>query len=168
MKLWKHTLITAIAFFGIAASVLYTSCEKDSCLDLKCHNGGSCAEGFCRCPTGYEGTECEIKSVDKFLGAFYGNNKCNNLPPLTDTIDIFLVGEPNQVKLVQHSRITDTLTGTVAPSGIEITVPTQEHDIYKRNISVTMIGPQLKFYFEEIININTSQKNVCYFTGYRH
>jgi len=59
MKLLKYTLLPALFFIGIASSVLYTSCEKDYCTLLKCKNGGSCAEGFCRCKSGYEGTECE-------------------------------------------------------------------------------------------------------------
>lgn len=165
MKLWKHTLISAIAFLGVSTTVLYTSCEQDSCLDLKCRNGGACAEGFCRCPTGYEGTECEIKSADKFIGLFIGNKTCVNTPPFADTAEVFMYQEPNQVKFVLHSNIADTLTGTVV--GDHLTVAEISSGNYKRNVSADVLNNKLTIYDEQIINVNTGQKTVCNFIGFK-
>jgi hypothetical protein len=166
MKLWKHTLITALAFFGISTTVLYTSCEKDSCLDLRCKNGGSCADGFCRCPTGYEGTECEIKSANKFVGTFYGNVSCGSLPPLTDTVDVFFFAEPNQLKLVQHSRITDTIVGTAVGNNLLVNQVTA--DSYKKNVNGVLDNNKITVYVEEVHNTNTGDKDVCYFIGFKN
>jgi hypothetical protein len=130
MKLWKNTLISAMAFMGISSTVLYTSCEQDSCLDLVCKNGGSCADGFCRCQTGFEGTECEIKAGTKFIGRFIGNVKCNELPPLTDTVDIWMSQEPNQLKMVQYSRKFDTVSGTAL--GQAMIIPVFYNDTYRK------------------------------------
>src|ERR1044072_8728888 len=95
MKLWKNTLITAFAFIGISSTVLYTACVKDACADLKCQNNGTCTDGFCHCPTGYEGTECELLSTDRFQGVWVGTSVINTkpvdvIPTLYDTVSIFV------------------------------------------------------------------------------
>lgn len=33
-----------------------------------CVNGGVCVESVCACPTGYEGSQCELQWKDKFSG----------------------------------------------------------------------------------------------------
>lgn len=167
MKLWKHTLITAISFFGITATTLYTSCEKDSCLDLKCRNGGSCAEGYCRCPTGYEGSECEINAGTKFIGRFIGNVKCNQSAPLADTIDAWMLKAPDQIQFVDHSRITDTITGTAIGQDLQIPVYTSGN--YRKTISLTVDNNRITYYIEEVPDVTNANipKNVCYFIGYK-
>src|SRR4051794_23631188 len=89
MKFWKLTLITVCSFFAISATVLIASCEKDACTELKCKNGSACTEGFCRCQTGYEGSECEFKTVNRFIGTYVGYNHCGELPSLLDTLDVY-------------------------------------------------------------------------------
>jgi hypothetical protein len=39
---------------------LVIGCYKDPCEDIFCKNGGTCIEGICKCPNGYEGENCEI------------------------------------------------------------------------------------------------------------
>ena len=97
MKLWKHTLISAVAFLGISSTVLYTSCNDDSCLKLNCRNGGTCADNLCKCPSGYEGTQCENKIADRYIGGYVGITKVNEEPPMTDSARIFLVKYPATV-----------------------------------------------------------------------
>jgi hypothetical protein len=165
MKLWKHSLITAFAFIGISTTVVYTSCEKDSCLDLKCKNGGSCADGFCRCQTGFEGTECEIKAATKFLGRFIGNYTCPNTTPLKDTVDIWLQQDPNKVKFVEHSRITDTLSGTV--TGINLTFSEQSSGVYRKYTTAEVLSNKLTVFVDEIYDVNTGARKACSFIGYK-
>jgi len=165
MKFWKHTLITAFAFFGISSTVLYTSCEKDACLDLRCKNGGSCADGFCRCQTGYEGTECEIKAATKFLGRFIGNYTCPATTPLKDTVDIWLTTDPNEVKFVERSRVTDTLTGIV--TGNELTFEQQTNGNYWKYTKATINGNRLTAYIEEVFDATTGSKRTCNFIGFK-
>jgi hypothetical protein len=50
--------ITIVAF-----SVILNSCKKDPviqdpCLNIKCQNGGTCANGLCNCTTGWSGSDC--------------------------------------------------------------------------------------------------------------
>jgi len=172
MKIWKTTLISAFAFFGISSTVLYTSCEQDACLDLKCKNGGSCAEGFCRCKTGYEGAECEIIAADKFLGRYIGQRACTG-SPISDTIEIFLDQYPDKVKMVQHSRPADTLSGTVKgyeTDGYAISFAEYSRDNYRRYTTAKLLLDQRKLsVYNEItedITISTN-KEVCNFLGFR-
>lgn len=172
MKIWKTTLIAAFAFFGITSTVLYTSCERDACLDLKCRNGGSCAEGFCRCKTGYEGAECEISAADKFLGRYIGERTCTG-SPLSDTIEIFLDQYPDKVKMVQYSRIADTLSGTVKEydtDGYAISFSEYSRDNYRRYSTGKLFLDQRKLSvyneFTEDITVSTG-KEVCNFLGFR-
>ncbi|PZF71001.1 hypothetical protein [Taibaiella soli] len=166
MKFWKHTLITACSFVGIASTVLYTACEKDSCTDLTCKNGGSCADGFCRCPTGFEGAQCETRTVDRFTGTYYGNSRCNALPSLVDTVVVFLKTMPNTVGLVKMSNITDTLYGTVADN--DITFPAQTGNNTARYVNAVIDGNAKKItvYDQQIYDVAANKQNVCNFIGF--
>jgi hypothetical protein len=57
--------------FGLLAvtAVAFTSC-KDECKDVTCSNGGTCTEGICDCPSGYEGTNCETSWSSAFAGNY--------------------------------------------------------------------------------------------------
>lgn len=64
-------LATVLCFVG----VVYTSCSKSennvaSCEGINCKNDGVCRLGKCVCPNGFEGTYCEVKYHDKFLGGW--------------------------------------------------------------------------------------------------
>jgi hypothetical protein len=58
------SLVTLTAFL----SSVYFSCNRDKCKTIVCAHGGVCNEGSCICPSGYEGSNCETTSRDKFLG----------------------------------------------------------------------------------------------------
>jgi len=165
MKLWKHTLITAFAFFGISTAVLYTSCEKDTCADLKCRNGGSCAEGFCRCPSGYEGTECEQQAATKFLGRYIGHYSCPDNPPILDTVDIWLLQAPNKISFVAHTAIADTLTATV--NGTDLNFDEKQNGNYKKYNNAELMANKISVFTEETFDPNTNQRSTCSFIGFK-
>lgn len=163
MKFWKSYLITAIAFFGITTTVMLSSCEQDSCTSLKCQNGGSCAEGYCRCPTGFEGAECEIKSADRFVGLFTGYRTCTGYPPTPDSVEIFMDQEPVMIKLVMYNNKLDTFSGTVQGTHIEF-LPV-ENGTYKRHITADFLNNKLKVYDDQIMDIEAGTRLVCSFIG---
>jgi hypothetical protein len=76
MKQFKQIALTALLSISAFGAVVYTSCNKDECKDVVCQNGGTCSGGTCTCATGYEGTNCEIKSRDKFVGTYTGTETC--------------------------------------------------------------------------------------------
>lgn len=48
----KHLLLYVLFYVLI-------SCNKDSCKDSICLNGGNCVNGICQCAPGYSGTHCD-------------------------------------------------------------------------------------------------------------
>lgn len=76
MKNIKVSILGAFAF----AMVLFAGCD-DPCKDVSCLNGGTCLEGTCECPTGYEGTDCGTEANAKFTGTL------NMLSSACDTVD---------------------------------------------------------------------------------
>jgi len=168
MKFWKHTLITAIAFFSIAAMVFYTACTKDPCNTLVCKNGGACVSGLCQCPAGYEDAECGTRSVLRYLGHYTGYTTCNSTITVADTVDIYPTTDSVDVAVIQHSNISDTLIGTVStnPSGTgSITIPTDSISNYTRSVVITLNANQLSIFSTQITNGDLSSKVNCTFSG---
>ncbi len=64
----KTILISALATFSAFISIVYVSCNRDKCKTIVCAHGGVCNSGGCICPSGYQGSNCETLSRNKFLG----------------------------------------------------------------------------------------------------
>ena len=62
----KKNLFNLFAAASVVA-ISFAGCVKDPCKDIVCQNGGTCAEGICACPSGYEGDLCAAESRTKFL-----------------------------------------------------------------------------------------------------
>jgi hypothetical protein len=65
---FRRILITSLAALTTVFSVAYTSCNRDKCKTIVCANNGVCDGGKCTCPSGYQGSNCETVSRDKFIG----------------------------------------------------------------------------------------------------
>lgn len=112
MKFWKHSLLAACSFLAIASMVTYSSCVNDSCKAIVCRNGGTCADEFCTCPSGYEGTQCEIKSMEKFVGFYDGITKVNQQTVIIDSANVdYVRGKLATVEAYIFSRPNDMITG---------------------------------------------------------
>lgn len=59
-------------------SVIFLLISCDPCKDVNCQNDGVCDEGTCTCPSGYEGTLCEVAIRDKMIGTYYGSTECTD------------------------------------------------------------------------------------------
>ena len=117
MKPWKISFLTALSFLGFIGVFLFAACERDACTNVTCFNGGSCSVGSCHCPTGWEGTQCGYKSVDRFIGGYAGFTTCNGLAQTIDTV--WIVGDINHINFVyitQKSQPDVTLHGYVDAS----------------------------------------------------
>jgi hypothetical protein len=64
----KTIVISSLISFSAFAAIVYTSCNRDKCKTVVCAYGGVCNDGVCNCRPGYEGTNCETISRQKFLG----------------------------------------------------------------------------------------------------
>ena len=170
MKFWKLTLITFCAFFAISATVLMSSCEKDACTELKCKNGSACTEGFCRCPTGYEGAECEIQTAQRFVGTYYGLNHCDETTSLLDTLDVVLAAQPNVLRFsLRHNA--ELIEGVA--DGYRITVPDQPQGNGIRKVAAELTvdrsyGTKMTLFVERDFFISSpGARTVCTFVGFK-
>ena len=162
MKFWKSIFFAVCAFMAVASTVTYTSCEKDACDDLKCKNGGSCAEGFCRCKTGYEGAVCELKIADRFLGTYVGYNHCRPDPSLIDTVDVIMKSEPNVVEFYRRANPNERYSGTV--NGYYVVVDDKIDNGVRTHVTAIVDVKEFTLHVEKFTNIGSS---VCDFVGYK-
>ncbi len=124
---------TAITVLSIFSFSLYSSCKKtdpvssaiDKCANVTCQNNGTCIDGVCSCPLGYEGDACEKQTNVSYLGEWevtqviassndqstIGNTKTYTIEitektPTKLSIDNFL-GEDyiKDVRIVIHQKI---------------------------------------------------------------
>lgn len=75
MKNLKTILLASVLTLGAFTATVFNSCNPDACKDIVCANGGTCTDGTCACPSGFEGTLCETQSLSKFLSS---NNTAAN------------------------------------------------------------------------------------------
>ena len=144
MKFWKQTLLISILFSVVLAAVLYSACEKDNCNNVTCKNGGACNNGVCKCPTGYENTQCQTKSVARFVGVFAGYSLCNNTQQVIDTAFVYAdttsVSTINYVWVVLNSISPTVLHGYVETdqSTYSIIVPKDSAANYLKVYTITL------------------------------
>ena len=180
MKFWKHTFVAVAAFLAVGTTVLYTSCEKDGCLELKCLNGGACTDGFCRCPTGYEGPTCGERVVDKFLGRYIGDTRCvqdtTEFPHFIDTVDIYL-RDSATLAIVQRSQVQDTFYGTTVTTDVDLGVAIRHiivpddsstlNAVTKVTVELDEGKKRLTVYVQNTTDITNNVKTDCKFLGFK-
>jgi hypothetical protein len=164
MKRWKLSVLTlslSLTFFGI---VLFSSCETDPCTQLSCKNGSTCTEGYCRCPTGYEGAECETKISDKFVGMYIGYNHCDDYPALNDTMDVYQVAEPNVLEFkLRHNNSAEIFRGVADAN--RIVVEDVEINGYLRKAQAVLDHDDINLVIDR--GYAPGNKSVCVFNGTR-
>ncbi len=166
MKNWKSLLITVFGFFSIAGMLLLNSCTQDPCTDLVCQKGGACSDGFCQCPTGFEGAECEIEAANRFVGKYAGSMRCNNFPVQADTVTIEYVSKPNQLMLKMGAGTTSVLSFTGTATTPETHFETRVMPGVTVHAYVTVDGGLIAVYLETI-NDQVHTRQICRFSGMR-
>ncbi len=84
IKLILSTFSVVIICFGM---MLFVSCDKSKtkyndstlirpCDNVICLNGGTCTNGICNCPQGYEGDKCGSRWSEKFVGNYIAADAC--------------------------------------------------------------------------------------------
>jgi len=114
MKIWRIKLLTALLFFATVTVFIISSCEKNPCNNVTCFNGGSCNNGTCKCPVGWEGPQCSYLSVNRFIGGYVGTTICNAGARILDSA--WIVGDAKNVNFVyitQKSQPSYELHGYV-------------------------------------------------------
>jgi hypothetical protein len=158
MKLWKHTLISALAFFSVCTMVVYSACDRDSCLTLKCSHNAPCVNGFCQCPTGYEGTQCEKRVLDRYVGTYIGNTQCNGAPPVIDTLWVTPITNPNVIDFRRYRDYEHVYHGVIDGDNVIVT------DSMNSTVKVTVNVNKITVNIENTAN---GQSSSCTFVGTR-
>lgn len=77
----KPIILSSIIILATLFTVMYTSCKPDKCKAIACAYGGTCNEGSCKCLPGYEGSNCETITRNKFVG-FWSVKEQGTISPL--------------------------------------------------------------------------------------
>lgn len=162
MKIWKISALTTMLFMGATSAVMFSSCQNDSCLDLNCKNGGTCADNFCRCPSGFDGPQCENKSADKFLGIYKGLSQCSDNITKIDSVWINFVDEPNYVSLVRSQDPNQVFYGNVVKN--ELIIKDVEQNGWVSKITVVKEEQKLNLHIENFMP-SSNTKDACHFFG---
>jgi len=94
MKPIHNILLSVFLVAAIISVTVYTACKKDKCNHVVCLNLGSCDNGNCKCPVGYEGLRCDTLSRDKFIFVFNGGDSCGSYQPW-DQYQLLFLEVPN-------------------------------------------------------------------------
>ncbi len=122
----RYFLTVAIAI--LTAAILLVSCGKkveDKCSNVICYNGGTCIDGTCECPVGYEGNDCAKLTAAKFIALWKGDYT---------SVDI---GNNYTNKGEEHFRIESTTDDKV----LRLTSITNNTYFYLENVVCEITGP---------------------------
>lgn len=114
------------ALFAIAAfvSVTYSSCNSDKCKAIVCAYGGVCKDGACICAAGYEGTQCEIVSRDKYKGVWNVFEK--GTYTTTTQYQVSVENGADMTRMVIYGFYNNINNGVnIRINGDEVTIPIQ-------------------------------------------
>jgi len=169
MKNLKSILFASLLTIGAFSVTLVTSCNPDKCADIVCVNGGSCADGNCSCPSGYEGTLCETETRAKFKKLWAANDNDNSTPSNNYLYSCLLAdGSGPYGILIQNTFAGDFFINniTAIASANIITIPLQEPDLdgYKVAGTGTFSSTTNKISWNYSIT-ETSTGNVITYTG---
>lgn len=161
MKSIKYIALSAFLTLSAFCAVLYSSCTKDECKDVTCQNGGVCSGGNCTCVVGYEGTRCETKSRDKFVGTYVGSELCTIG---TDNYSITISANSDNVKLTYTNLYNNTpvITAVCTMTGTDAFSFSGTQSTITFSGTGKLVGNQLTV--DYTITDGTST-NTCKFTG---
>lgn len=179
MRFWKQISLTLFLFAAIVAVALQTSCEKNSCNGISCYNGGACGNGVCRCPTGYEGSQCETIATKRYLGTYSGYISCNNG---AYTIDTAVITAANRgilsVDVMVKSISPKILQGYVSSNESTYSIIVTNNDSakagslnYLKVYTITLQDDQnlsIHTYEHDHIGVDDSTASQCTFLGYKN
>ncbi len=172
-SLKKSLLLLTFLTVSLFGTVIFFACEKDPCTNQTCLHGGSCGNGVCTCPAGWDGPVCEYRTVTRFIGTYAGSEYCNNGAPIIDSVFVLpdTSKSPLSVKVVLETNKTDTLYGTVnyTPSIATISIPVEYRTNFYQIFTVTLQSGNkltLNSYSDDKTNPNIEVIENCTFVGF--
>ncbi len=126
MKLLRSIIISFSVACAAFASTLYVSCTKESCA-IVCANGGVCNGAVCICATGYEGSNCQIASRQKFLGSWtiHETGTISNPAEFPVSIDTIHADTITRIRIMNFYNKYPTPVFAYVSNGTSLSIPTQ-------------------------------------------
>jgi hypothetical protein len=152
------SFLSAIAFSMV---ILFNACSSDPCKDVTCLNGGTCVSGTCNCANGYEGTNCDTKTQDRYAGSYSAVDVCTSgnysynatvAPSSTDITKILMTNFGGFGSSV-------VVSGTVA--GSSFTVPSQSFGAVTISGNGTLASDNLTINVSYTANDTGGNSDVC-------
>jgi len=109
---------------------------SDPCADVNC-GPGTCDDGTCICPTGYEGISCETESRSLFYGS-YNVTMSDCGPSVTLGIESIQIEERTgdilsvSVLLIEEGQPSITLDGTISGNRLDSSGESNGFDLITR------------------------------------
>ena len=125
-----------IAFLSIIAVILlFTFGCSDPCKETVCENGGTCIDGTCNCPAGYQGDSCNHETRSFYYGTYNVHDVCTVTGVSDYTVNISEV--PDQLTKVYIANFANSFANNVIASvnGNQITIAVQSPDNDGRLVS---------------------------------
>jgi EGF-like domain len=118
-------IINTILPMLILAILLFVASCKNPCSDVVCKNNGTCREGACACPSGYEGNFCQAKSHDKLIGYWEGFKRVNGGKDSALTLIVTPGSNPKNVVMYYFNVFGPTIPFTANISNVNVDIPQQ-------------------------------------------
>ena len=111
MKLKSSAIVFSVSVCIFTVMLNFISCNKNSSPKVttivkcvSCANGGLCVDDTCRCPTGYEGSNCETITRDKYLGNWEVFEKGSTTKAAQYAVSIVAANNVNQVVIINFNN----------------------------------------------------------------
>ena len=106
-----------LVLFSLCIFLFSCQCTKVDCMY------GKCKKGVCECDPGYESSECDVASIDKFVGSYLCTQACDT-GPATGVFTIEISGlsvTERKISLYNLLNYGIAIEGIVVENTISIT-----------------------------------------------
>jgi len=100
----KKILLLSLSSFAAFFLLLVTSCNRDQCKTVVCAYNGVCNGGACICQSGYEGSNCETITRNKYLGDWSVFEKGSTSNAAQYFVSIVATDNVSQVAIVNFNN----------------------------------------------------------------
>ena len=131
-KKYVYIMTTIQSTVWILTLLLLSSCAKDLCEGISCENGGTCVEGDCQCPEGFQGNFCEFFDLQRYFGTYdISYEGCFTTSENHSVSLENIQGESNKFRILNlgdYECPSGTISLVASVTGNAITIETQEID----------------------------------------
>ena len=98
--------------FGFIILIQIASCERRTCTDVVCGVNQQCSQGNCYCQDGYEGSNCNTESAQKYVGNYNVSEACYSSTSNFFNYTCYITADPFYINRVQINNLFGQTTAT--------------------------------------------------------